>query len=215
MMNEMLEKWLANKLDNIHTCIPAEIEEYYGHEERKAKVKPLIKLRLSSNKLVEIPPIDDVPVVFGGSKTFNMLYPLKKGDGVLLVFSEASLGNFLNSEDEVEADEVGKFNLTDCIAIPSLWSFENCPEAPENDDDFFLTFQDFKIQVKDDDNTFLFEDKDGNKIESNDDGLLIEDKNGNKYEATASGIDIECKNGNKIEMGTTSVKINGNLEVMQ
>lgn len=54
-----------------------------------------------------------------------------------------------------------------------------------------------------------------NSIKITPDGFSIEDKNGNKLETKSSGIEITDKNGNKIESTTNSLKINGNLEVLQ
>lgn len=76
------------------------------------------------------------------------------------------------------------------------------------------------------------EDANGNKITHNGDGIAIEDANGNKWTGTSAGITMEDAAGNKItasssgltlenssgckiEMGAASVKINGNLEVLQ
>ena len=190
-LEQVLSMWFDNRLDNVHTCIPAVIETYSGHAERKAKVKPMIKLRTSKNRVISIPPIENVPVIFPSSSNFNMLYPLQKGDGVLLLVSEMSLGNFLNATNEQEADDMNRFALTDCIAIPGLWSFPNVPTAPENDTDFFLTFQDFKLQVKDNTNLMLLQDKDGNKVETTATGIKFNDKNGNTIGIDSTLLQME------------------------
>jgi len=125
---DVFDQWFQSKLVQMHTCIPGYIVQYYGHSERKAKVQPAIKLRTIRNKVVNLEPIDDVPVLFPGSSDFNITYPLKKGDGVLLMFSEASIGEFLTSRGNVvTADNPNRFTLTDCMAIPGLWSFSNVP----------------------------------------------------------------------------------------
>jgi hypothetical protein len=56
-------------------------------------------------------------------------------------------------------------------------------------------------------------DKNTVTIDSN--GIFLVDKFGNKYESKNVGIKITDKNGNTIEGGTTSLKLNGNLEVLQ
>lgn len=58
-----------------------------------------------------------------------------------------------------------------------------------------------------------FKDTNGNKITADSSGLKTEDKNGNKYTGSSSGTVIEDMNGGKIEMGSSSVKINGKLEI--
>ncbi|GMO64400.1 MAG: hypothetical protein Ta2A_11900 [Treponemataceae bacterium] len=46
-------------------------------------------------------------------------------------------------------------------------------------------------------------------------GVSLVDQNSNKVELTSNGIKTTDKNSNVIEMGSASVKINGNLEVLQ
>lgn len=125
---DVLVKFFDSKMTAVHTIIPGEIVSYDGHKTRKAEVQPLIKLRTANNQIVDIQPISNVPVIFPSSDKFNLLYPLKKGDGVLLFFSECSIGNFLNKSGIVEPDSLDRFDLTDCIAIPGLWNFKNSPE---------------------------------------------------------------------------------------
>lgn len=125
---DVLVKFFDSKMTAVHTIIPGEIVSYDGHKTRKAEVQPLIKLRTANNQIVDIQPISNVPVIFPSSDKFNLLYPLKKGDGVLLFFSECSIGNFLNKSGIVEPDSLDRFDLTDCIAIPGLWNFKNSPD---------------------------------------------------------------------------------------
>lgn len=126
-INNVFDTFLDSRLEDIHTILPGEIVSYQGHNERKATVKPLVKLRTHLNKISEIQPIDSVPVIFPSTKQFNFLFPLNKGDGVLLLFSEAGIGNYLASTTVQDADDLRRFDLSDCIAIPGMWSFKNTP----------------------------------------------------------------------------------------
>jgi len=164
---EIFDTFLDSKFDNIHTCIPAKIIEYYGHKERKAKVQPLIKLTTSKNLKIEIPPIDDVPVIFSGTKEMRMVFKLQKNDTGLLLFSEIGIGKFLNGFGNiVDSDDINRFDLKDGIFIPGLFGFNFAPKPPENDNDFFLEYQDnFKLQVSDKTNYFQITDG-SNKIKS-------------------------------------------------
>jgi len=104
----------------------------FDSSKRKATVQPSLKLKyLSGDKKIvikEISPINNVPVVFTGTKDFVVKFPIKKGDGCLLLFSESPIGNYLNSSsDQVETDDLGRFELGSCIAIPGLFSFANIP----------------------------------------------------------------------------------------
>lgn len=69
-----------------------------------------------------------------------------------------------------------------------------------------------------DSNGILVEDGvNNNKVTLDSNGLLVEDgvNIGNTITLDSTGLTIEDMNGNKIVMGTTSVKINDNFEVLQ
>jgi len=195
---DVFDGWLDNRLESVHTVIPGKIISYDGHGERKAEVQPLIQLKTEKGAILEIPPIKDVPIIFPSSGTANILFELKKGDGILLLFSEASIGNYLNSNNEktIEPEDSTRFSLTDCIAIPGLWSFPRVPETEAAEDSLHL-------------------EKEGSYIEIKKDGIAIVDTNDNTIEIKSSGIEISDANGNDVTMGTTGVTINGNLEVLQ
>ena len=61
---QVMDAWLNNRLDSVHTTLPGKVVSYAGHASRKAKVQPLVKLRNSHNKLLKINPIENVPVIF-------------------------------------------------------------------------------------------------------------------------------------------------------
>jgi hypothetical protein len=126
---EVLDLWLDSRLKNVHTILPAKIESYSGHDKRKAQVKIQVRFRTVDGQILTIDPIDDVPVIFPSSGKFSLLFPLNKGDGCLVAFSEEGIGNFLKSTTEVDADSLARFQLSDAICIPGLWSFKNVPSS--------------------------------------------------------------------------------------
>ena len=141
--SQIFDEWLNIKLTDIHTIMPGQIESY-DEQKRKAEVKPLIKVKMFNNADVEIKNISNVPVIFPGSNDFNILFPLKKGDGVLLLFAESGIGKFLSSGNVSEADSQHKFQLADCIAIPGLWAF---PKVPQ-DKSYIKYKEDGSIEIK-------------------------------------------------------------------
>ena len=128
-MADVLDAWLDSRLANVHTMIPGRIESYAGHTQRKATVKPLIKLRTKKGDAQSIPPIQNVPVVFPSSGSFSLLFPLNKGDGCAIGFAETGIGNFLNGVIEVDPDSISRFDLTDAVCYPGLWPFPGVPQT--------------------------------------------------------------------------------------
>jgi hypothetical protein len=72
------------------------------------------------------------------------------------------------------------------------------------------------VEVQED-GTIILETPDGTyiKIDSTNSEITVEDINTNKIILNSDGINIDDANGNNIEMGSSSVMINGNLEVLQ
>ena len=125
---DVFQAFFDSRMEDIHTCIPGTIVKYDGHTKRTATVRPVVRLKSLNNEDVELPVIENVPVMFPSSASFNLLYPLTKGDGVLILFSETGIGNYLaGSGQVVNADDRTRFSLTDAIAIPGLWTTKNTP----------------------------------------------------------------------------------------
>lgn len=145
-LTQTLDTWFSARLEGIHTALPAQVEKY-DLNTRRASVKPLVKLRMARGASVSIPVVDNVPVVFPGSAQALIHFPLSKGDGVLLVFSESALGNFLaGNGEEVSAENESRFQLTDAIAIPGLWA--KAPLAGE--DALTIQYQKTTVRLKGD-----------------------------------------------------------------
>lgn len=131
---DVFNQWIDSRLERIHTLIPGKIESYSGHTIRKAQVKPLVKLKTTQGTSLSIPPIENVPVIFPSSPSFNFLFPLPAGTGCMIGFMEAGIGNFLNGQGsiEVEPDDLNRFALTDAVCIPGLFPFSQVPKTPKS-----------------------------------------------------------------------------------
>lgn len=118
---EAMSLWLNSKLEDIHTGIPGKIEKY-DEETQTADVLPLLSKITIKNVEVALPVIPGVPVMFPAGQAFSLSWEVQKGDGVWLVFSEAALGAWVNSEGDKQVTPEGKhrFSETDAIAIPGL-----------------------------------------------------------------------------------------------
>lgn len=111
---------IDDKIAELHTALPAEIVEF-NQDTLTVDVVPKAKMTLSSGQSFEYPRINDVPILFpcGMGKDAVIVYPVKKGDGCLLIFSEQSLDYWQSSG--VMSSEM-KFSLTSAIAIPGLFA---------------------------------------------------------------------------------------------
>ena len=128
---DALEVWLRARMEDLHVSLPGTVAAY-NKDTRLATVKPSIRLRSLHGDVFDIPPIQGVPVVWPGSQEFTTSGTLKRGDRVLLVFSEASIGNWLQGSTDADAEDETRFSLQDAIAIPGLWPKGAIPKHPMN-----------------------------------------------------------------------------------
>lgn len=153
---QILTDFFEKLMLDVHTTLPGRILKYEGHESRKAEVEVSVNIPTNTGEFITVKPIANVPVVFPSVGSSSMLFPIKKGDGVLLLFSETGIGNFLNGTETTNADNYSKFKMTDCIAIPGLFSD---PQVPK-----------LEVEV---DETSLFVVNNKNVIKMGDDGIFI------------------------------------------
>lgn len=128
---DTMDTWLQARLEALHTTLPGKIQTY-NPQTRTATVVPGVRLRSMHGDLIDIKPIAGVPVVWPGSSKFSLIpASLEAGDGVLLHFSEAALGTWLNGTDVHDPEDETRFSLHDCIAVPGLWQVPKVPGAQD------------------------------------------------------------------------------------
>jgi len=128
---------------NIHTSIPAVVESY-DKSGPSVTAKPIIQKVYEDGQVFPFQPIASIPVIFPRSSRFHCSFPLKRGDGVLLIFSERSLEAWLNSGKELPPTSTAKYSLTDAMAIPGLFSLGQGSQI-SSADEFELVFDDVKF----------------------------------------------------------------------
>jgi hypothetical protein len=136
---------VSSIITGINTCLPGRVEKY-EYETRRAEVLPLVSKKYIDGQRVDYQPISDIPVMFPASGTTGIHYPVKKGDTVLLIFAQRALDNWLLSGDITAPGDNRKYDITDAIAIPGLYSF-NVPNFADNNDDIVIN-GDNKITIK-------------------------------------------------------------------
>jgi hypothetical protein len=147
-LGDAIAALVDSRLAGVHVALPGQIEKY-DRATHKAEVKPLLKKRYTDGTSAELPVIVNVPVVWPRTSEFELSAPLARGDGVLLVFAERSLDAWLAKGGVIAPPDGRKFDLSDAIAIPGLYSFK--ADALTGDDDgFSLRYKDASIVIGDD-----------------------------------------------------------------
>lgn len=145
--SDIIKKSIESYLENIHTCLPGKITEFDPITNR-VSVQPVIKKKIGENT-ISYPIITDVPLQYPKSKDSAITFPIAKGDGCIILFSETSMENYYNSlNTEVEPGDSRKFSLTDAICIPGISPF-TAPGLIGDGISLEIKFKDKKIVLND------------------------------------------------------------------
>ena len=104
----------------INTFMPAIVEQYYPATQT-VDVQPALKSTLiSPPSTVKRPKLLGIPVMFPKSSGNTIHIPLKKGDGVGLIFCQRSLDDWKAVGGLTSVQDVRLHDLTDAVAIAGL-----------------------------------------------------------------------------------------------
>ena len=118
-LNGLIDK----ALEGVHTAMPGKITKF-DLETGLASVKPDVQYKVDDETKLDYPEISSVPVVIPQSSEqgVTIAYPIKEGDGCLLIISEKSNDMWLFEQDtgmELSHD------LSNAIAIVGLFNKPN------------------------------------------------------------------------------------------
>lgn len=148
---QAIREYVYESQRNIHTSIPGKIKSF-DSDKCTATIETSGKFRKADGTYIDYPDITEVPVclIQSSGQNCGMAYPIKEGDGVMVMFSEQQLDQW---RDDEEPDTELRHDLTSGMAICGL-----CPDGNKNmqgacDDDSVVLFNgdNAKITVKSDD----------------------------------------------------------------
>lgn len=149
-------------LRDTHTSMPGIIVSY-DRAKQLAQVQPALKRKLVNGEELSYPVIQNVPVLFQGNETIKTHFDLKKGDSVLMIFSERSIDKWQDSGNEIVPGDKRKHHISDAICIPGLRPNTKAFEPKgsegsfviENDGSFFEIKNDGKFLIKNSENELM------------------------------------------------------------
>lgn len=112
-------------MSDIHTAIPCKIVNVYGNnEQQKVDVIPSVNNLMKDGTGEPGMQILGVPIIFPGSSTTLISFPVNAGDTVWVMFSQRSMDNFkIGNGEPTTANDYRKFSDQDAVAIPGLFPF--------------------------------------------------------------------------------------------
>ncbi len=122
MMQEFVQaiyNAIDKKIGEVHTCVPGKIVSFDAST-GLATVLPTMQFKRPDGTRMDYPQISGVPVVIPQASGQNAViaYPVKAGDGCLVLFSEQSIDYWMYGQ---QTDTDLKFDLTNAICIPGLF----------------------------------------------------------------------------------------------
>lgn len=119
-LHEFVKRMVGQAIEDIHTALPAKVEKF-DPTTLRGDVVPLVKWRTAKDTEPEpMPLILDVPFWMPKAGPFILRMPVKKGDVVLLVFSERALDFILVDGQPQDPQFNRRHALDDAMALPGL-----------------------------------------------------------------------------------------------
>lgn len=126
MMQEFVEavkNTVRSELSDVHTAVPGKIVSFDAAT-GLATVLPVMKFKKPDGTSIDYPQITGVPVLFpqGYGQNATIAFPVKAGDGCLIVVAENSIDYWQFGQ---ETDTDLSFDMTNAICIPGLFTKAN------------------------------------------------------------------------------------------
>lgn len=179
---QQIEDTVREATYDMHTALPGTITRYDAAS-GMAEVKPEGTVRMKNGKELPYPSIVKVPVIFPRGQDMVVAWPVKPGDGCLVIVCENDLKPW--ASHGAETDSNMKFDLTNAVCIPGLYGEGNGAMQRAMEED--------AVVIENGEAVILLK-KDGMEVETP--GCSIKMQEG--------GVRLECGDG---------VIIDGNLEV--
>lgn len=138
--------WGAIK-DKVHTAFPA-ILDSYNQETGLARVIPQIQYITEKGEFIDYPPLNGVPVVFpqGMAGNATIAYPIKHGDGCLVICAEQCLDLWKKGH---QTGNNLRFSISNAMCIVGMFCKPNeTTNEAINDEAVIIDINGSRVKVK-------------------------------------------------------------------
>lgn len=140
-----MDGFLEDFSNSLNTCIPGYIESYDAKTKTATAIVPFVDYFDNGDGDAIEHKWSPVPgfVVFARGGGWTITHPLKKGDPVLVVFSQRSIDEWAASDGktEISPQELENHSSSDAFFIAGLFPEKNA-SGKANDDDLILSHED-------------------------------------------------------------------------
>lgn len=118
--------------EDVHTCLPGLIEAY-DPETKRCSVQPALDLVKTDGETMPRAVLVDVPVWVHGGGGWLIHPRLRRGDAVLILFSERGLENWKAAQFKRTAPEDGYLADRDALVLPGFGLPSITPANPQDE----------------------------------------------------------------------------------
>lgn len=120
-------------MSDVHTALPCKVVNVYqDNKQQKVDVVPSINNLMKDGTGEPSMQILGIPIIFPGSQSTLISFPINAGDTVLCIFAQRSMDNFkIGSGEPTTANDMRKFSDQDAVAIPGLFPFGKSLNNPQ------------------------------------------------------------------------------------
>jgi len=122
----LLRDAIDARVEQVNTCLPGKVLSYDPASQTasvRLTVKRPMRTDTGGTTTEPLPDLPAVPVVFPRAGDFVLHLPLKAGDGVLVLFSQWSTGEYHRTgEDAVDPGDMEHHGMGSAVCIAGLFS---------------------------------------------------------------------------------------------
>lgn len=141
--NDSLESLIRDAFNHLMTdvrvALPGCVDSVIDGATRLVNVRPMLSVRYyGRDEVVDLPVIQRVPLVEPRTSSAFISLPIKKGDPVLMIFSDRALENWIGSDGSIPVEplDIRQHDITDAFAILGGWPEAMAGNRPgQNPDD--------------------------------------------------------------------------------
>lgn len=136
----LIRAGFSHLLTDVRVALPGTIESVVNDgTTRLVNVRPMLSVRyFGRDDVIDLPIIQRVPLVEPRTASAFISLPIKKGDCVVMLFSDRALENWIQSDGSIPVEplDIRQHDLTDAFAILGGWPEKMTGNRPgENPDD--------------------------------------------------------------------------------
>ena len=196
--------WSKQQIDNAHVALPGTITSYDPSSNR-ATVKPTGNFQAKDGRSLPYPLIYNAPIVFpsGSGGRAGITFPIKSGDGCLIVFSDESISGYLAGRATPE--DPRKHSMNDAIVIPGLYPHGATSEA-SNPQETCMTCNGSIARM--DASHFILELASGTTVTIDGSQFTVSLANGTTF-TISEGLSGSFADGTDLTIGSSDLVVNG------